>query len=115
MQVVGRGAARPEAKVARGCEEYVFPAVVPEGFAGKTAVQYLNLKTRDIYQREPFILSCPPERALPPIVERYVDPVFAYRVANRMRDGLVLMFAIQPGSDPMVEGERVPSEPSVWP
>ena len=98
-----------------GCEEHVFRAVVPERFAGKAAVQRLHPKARDIDEREPFILGCPPEGALPAVVERNVDPVLAYRVTDHMRDGLVLMFAIQPRSDSVIEGESVPSESSVWP
>ena len=101
------------AERAGGCDEHVFRAVIPEWFAGKAAVQRLHLKARDVDEREPFILSGPPKGALPAVVDCDVDPVLAYHVMDHMRDGLVLRFAIQPHRDSVIEGERVPSEPSI--
>ncbi len=42
-------------------DEHVLPAIVGERLAGKAAVHRLHLKARDVDEREPFILSCPPE------------------------------------------------------
>ena len=78
-------------------DEHVFPAVVGQWLPGEATLQCLQLQPADIEQAEPLVLRCPPQGALTLVVEQDVDAVVAHRVANRVRDGLVLVVAVQAG------------------
>ena len=49
------------------------------------------------------------------VLDRDVDAVVGRRVVDPVPNRLVLPFAVEPGGDAMVEGERIPSEPATRP
>jgi hypothetical protein len=85
-------------------------AVVGERFAGEAAMKRRHFEAGDGEEPEPFILGCPSEPAGGAVVADEVDPVVADRVVDGVRDGILLMMAVEAGGDPVVQGERVPGE-----
>src|SRR5215469_6472206 len=96
-------------------DEHVFPAVVAERFSGEAAVECLDLQARDIDESEPLVLGGPPHRTRCAAVEGDVDPVVAYRIPVGVRHWLVLVLAVQPRGDVVVEGKGIPGETSSRP
>jgi len=77
----------------------VLAAVVGERLAGEAAVQRLKIEARDVDKPEPLVLSRPPQGSFRAAVEDDVDPVVADHVPVRVREGLLLMLAVQAGGD----------------
>src|SRR5919197_2906051 len=96
-------------------DEHVLAALVVERLAGEAAVERLHVEARHVDEAEPLVLRCPPERGLRAVVKDDIDAVGADGVPKRVRDGILLVLYVQPRRDVMVEGERVPCEPSAGP
>jgi hypothetical protein len=94
-------------------DEDVFAAVFGQRLAGEAAVEGFHLEAGDIDEAEPLVLRRPPDGAPGAVVEREVDAVVAYRGADCVWYRLVLVNALEPRGDAVLERNGVPGEPAV--
>src|SRR5829696_3881958 len=91
-------------------DEDVLAAVVGERFAREAPVEGLDAEAGHVDEAEPLVLGRPPERDRVAALEREVDAVVADGVRERVREGLLLSGAVEPGGDRVVEREGGPGE-----
>src|SRR5918994_539881 len=95
-------------------DEDELAALVVERTAVEPAVERLRLEPGDVDQAQPLVPRRPPEGARVSRVEHDVDTAVADRVANCVRDRLVLSLPVQASRDRVVEREGVPCETPTW-